>query len=345
MWNTVERWGRGDYPLNEVTGEHYLAPSHGSISVSPRANVCERFCGIDFGQFLSTQGVDAGTKINTIGWLRVGQRFSLSAGSEATPGFETSRFLMLAHVLLGESVPAPTWTYVVGPIIGAAVTLLGFWLKRLRGQKVLVTELTGNSLVSVSPSVLSRIKITLDDHPVANLSQVYFRVGNSGSDTLKDVELVLDFGSITRVLDCEIQPAALATKTIPSPHNLVRILIPYLNSTRLHNEQLEVKVVCDGLPTDLRITGRGAGWTVQVSTEQDRERFWSILSFGLFLVTFAFFVLFTWFFEAVTGLNKNDGSGFHLLYYVPFFTLMIASTIAQLRRIQVSSVRRIDRHL
>ncbi len=163
-------------------------------------------------------------------------------------------------VLLAEA--APLWTVFFGPLLGASVALFAVWLKRARGTYIEAAEVRSSSLVDIAPTVRERIKVFLDEEPVIQLGQIELRVINTGIDVLKDVRIVLEFPEATRVLDCHLNPANVASSTIPGPFRTIEINIPVINSYRLHKDEIFIKAVCDGPIRGWKVKGRGENWSV-----------------------------------------------------------------------------------
>ncbi|QJW94706.1 hypothetical protein FTUN_2228 [Frigoriglobus tundricola] len=212
------------------------------------------------------------------------------------------------HMLALFADGAPVWVAIVGPFIGVAATLLLAYLKRTRGQYVVATEIASSSLVGVAKTIRHRISVRLDDEPVQDLSQIELRVTNTGLSALRDIRITLDFGSSTKVLDCEITPNELAIRTIPAPHHTVELVIPSLNSEPLHREALTLKIVCDGPTRNFEIRGRGDGWTVRKTSQIESIRMTNrLIQYGSIALSITASIL-TIIYMEEHGIGRNEWS-------------------------------------
>lgn len=155
------------------------------------------------------------------------------------------------------------WVGLLGAAVSAVVTLFGLWLKRSRPTVIKCEEVATASLVDIAASVRSRLQITFDESPVKSLELYELEISNRGLDTINNIDLVLSFDSSARVLSCLSAPPESKCNTEITESNKVVLSIPYLNSSLFHSDYLYVLLLCDGPGDDLKILGRGAGWSVR----------------------------------------------------------------------------------
>jgi hypothetical protein len=155
------------------------------------------------------------------------------------------------------------WSKAIGPLCGAAVTssiaLLIWWLNRRRPSFIEVRDIDTISLLRIGDSVRQRIVSTFDGRTVAELSQLELSIRNTSHEIVKDIRITFKFSGTVVVLECDLS-GVNAEKDIIGSDQLT-ITIPYLNSHSHHKEQVNVKILCDGLPKKYTVNGRGEGWT------------------------------------------------------------------------------------
>jgi hypothetical protein len=220
---------------------------------------------------------------------------------------------MIHYILLADGPPDGTsgWFTIVGPLGGAAITAVGalliWWLNRKRGQYVTVLEEGRVSLLRIAEDVRQRIITTLDGKVVADLSQIAVRITNSGTEILRNLELQFDFGPETTVLQIEVTPPSHAIVSEAGPH-VIKLAIPYLNSSRFHADTIHVTVVCDGTVELLAVHGRGEGWSVRWRKGVALLRlatikyFITMLALVLTSTLYVFIATFAW------GISPNEWS-------------------------------------
>lgn len=156
--------------------------------------------------------------------------------------------------------------------IACAITVglfvLKAWMDRKRPQKVVCRQYRTTSLVSVQKSVGQRIKVSLDDKVVRNLSLIEFTMFNSGDSIIKDINVKFKFHAKTQVLDLlaresrKMTDGFLVTHAIIEP-NVVEVIVPYLNSFSEHRHKIALAILCDGNVEGVETIGGGVGWSTE----------------------------------------------------------------------------------
>jgi hypothetical protein len=157
------------------------------------------------------------------------------------------------------------WIAWVTTVVIFVITL---WRNRRRPQKVVCRKRRVTSLVDVKKTVGTRIKVTLDNKVVQNLSLIEFDVVNAGITIINDIRILFNFDPSTKILDRRIKEHSVRAADFElhvgtTEQNIEDIRIPYLNPYSEHRHKIFVGILCDGEVDDVTIIGGGPGWTIQ----------------------------------------------------------------------------------
>jgi hypothetical protein len=117
---------------------------------------------------------------------------------------------------MSEILRDPIWTFVsviVAAIFGVISIVL--FIKQRRSKKLSYQVLTNTSLLSVASQIKQRVRITLDDKPVEDVSLVEIEIANSGNVPIAsgDFEepITINFGA-----EAEVLPTPTISSSKPS---------------------------------------------------------------------------------------------------------------------------------
>lgn len=178
--------------------------------------------------------------------------------------------------------------------------------RRKRPGRIVIRDVERSSLVRVRSSVLSRISVEFDGHPVANLGQLDFLLSNDGSTVIREARITVEFPSSTSVLEAAQLPDDSDVRiecTLAASDVSVRI--PYLNPYRDHSHAIRMSLIVDGVDQEATIRGSGEGWSVRHLKLPSRAEFQHRgRNLALSLIGLSFVIpVYGW------GLNRYFGYG------------------------------------
>src|SRR5258708_37084656 len=97
------------------------------------------------------------------------------------------------------------WLYTNAPAawlsaLAAIATLIYVLSKRVRPQKLVISEVGKSSLIQIWPSVRKKIAMNFDGNKIENLGQIDLDVFNSGSRVIQNPRFALTLPAETKVM-------------------------------------------------------------------------------------------------------------------------------------------------
>jgi len=174
-------------------------------------------------------------------------------------------------------------TYIVG-VISTLVVMLGWRLFNIkRPRKIVCQQTSVFSLVEIDKRIKPRITVIWDkgkmsEREVEKLSQTIIDISNTSKDTIDDVKIKFEFNVpiIETALNVpsELQDDEVRVILSPASNSSSREIIfstPYLNSSKLYKETVELTVLTSGEPK-VKVTGGGRDWKAYYMSIDDRQR-------------------------------------------------------------------------
>lgn len=102
-----------------------------------------------------------------------------------------------------KSDSAPGWLFgIISTTISVAVFLYQY-INRKKPSIVICKEIDKVSLVRVSKKIIEKTKVSYNNYHVKNLSLVSLDLFNKGTETIKNLKIVIEFDKNTKILDID----------------------------------------------------------------------------------------------------------------------------------------------
>lgn len=182
----------------------------------------------------------------------------------------------------------------VASLLGAALAaIVAYWLHQ-KGKKkpniILCEQYTHIELISYGLAEV--LPFSYGDHVLKNPWLIRMWLTNIGATVINRPSITFSTSASVKLLkprflitpEREIQFVNIEQR---SEHS-VTITLDYLNPLEHHKEELIVDLICDGEVEDIKVSGSGAGWSVQYKALRESARIaFSFAMTGLMILVIA----------------------------------------------------------
>lgn len=220
-----------------------------------------------------------------------------------------------------------SWLYTNAPAawisaVVATATLIFVLFTRKRPRRLVVREITSNSLVNIQNHVKRRIRVLFDGNPVKDLSQLDLDLFNQGSEPIVQAIIRISLPSGSKILHAEVNPP-LDSGSVELSDSTVVIRLPHINPHRDHAENRRISILADGKAEPISVSGSGEGWSVKHLPLPTKRQ----VLVGLVIIVACFVILaglavaYIAFAESAFGITRNEMSVRALVASLPFIAL------------------------
>jgi hypothetical protein len=209
------------------------------------------------------------------------------------------------------------WTFGIISLLVA----IGTAIYRRRPHRVIFRDIETASLINVGPDIRERIKVSYEGGEIQSLGFVKGELSNPGADVIRNASIEISVPPNSRILDVSVLSSLGACKpVIKANHHSSTIAIPFLNPYAGHHHVLIFRILYDGSPRKLNITGSGPGWSLKrIPVGGPQAKRWQVIasSAGLLgLILWSRFWYIPWL-QQTYGISESEISLRALLSTLP----------------------------
>jgi hypothetical protein len=162
-------------------------------------------------------------------------------------------------------VPCGVIEGIIGVIGGVLVTVIGFYLKNKRSNKVFLRKKRETSLFRISNLISDDLSIQYKNIPVERLKMYELELTNEGFQFIEDFEITLNIFPKGNATFVEVQPidSLGKTKVIDISKEGFSFLITreFLNTKKKNGDKVSIQIFADS-ELEIKLVGGGKGWSV-----------------------------------------------------------------------------------
>lgn len=127
----------------------------------------------------------------------------------------------------------------------------------------MVSEIENISVSRIHPAFRKNVKVLFNGKRVEVLSNLKLEINNSGSEVVKDPEIIFEFPIETKILNYDLFPKIIGAK-FETKNNEFYLKLPFINSFKDHDQKLVLMFIVDG-ESSFKVNGIGPGWSTKVN--------------------------------------------------------------------------------